>query len=101
MENVSSHEMVLVNTHASGAEEWLCPQCGRRFMMQWPPNYQMIVLAPGDLQIPHVGGKGGLRMGAPQLTQVDDDTVSEDSLRLWLDALKDIEFDGLGDEQVV
>ncbi|HWQ13538.1 MAG TPA: hypothetical protein VNL77_12095 [Roseiflexaceae bacterium] len=62
------HEMQLVQTHPSGAEEWYCPTCGRRFLMHWPPSYKKIVLEPGDEYAAHVGGKGGIRMGAPAIS---------------------------------
>lgn len=47
------HEMVLEKTHASGAEEWFCPTCGRRFLMSWSPNYSRVVLEPGDESAVH------------------------------------------------
>jgi len=62
------HEMVLSATHPSGAEEWLCPTCGRRFLMRWPPSYQKIVLEAGDEYALHSGSKGDmLRMMAPDI----------------------------------
>lgn len=93
MENVSSHEMVLVNTHASGAEEWLCPQCGRRFMLKCPPANDMIILEPGDHYARHWGSNGGLRIGSSQLTHVKEDEISEERFRPWLEWLEDIDFD--------
>jgi hypothetical protein len=54
--------MELVRTHASGAEEWYCPTCGRRFLMHWPPTYKRIVLEVGDEYAAHVGGKGGAHL---------------------------------------
>ena len=56
----TTHEMRLVNTLASGAEDWLCPRCGRRILMQWPPRYQLVVLERGDESVTHTGTKGGL-----------------------------------------
>jgi hypothetical protein len=58
------HEMQLVQMHSSGAEEWYCPTCGRRFLMHWPPSYKKIVLEPGDEYAAHVGGKGGVHLSA-------------------------------------
>ena len=48
MSQEQRHQMKLVNTHSSGAEEWFCPSCGYRFMIQWPPEYKKIVLENGD-----------------------------------------------------
>src|SRR5262249_45270303 len=87
-----SHEMVLETTHPSGAEEWVCHSCGRRFLMQWPPAYKKIVLVRGDEQAIHSGGKGGLRIRATQMVQ--DDPALTDGLAPWLKGLQDIGLDG-------
>src|SRR5262245_35728948 len=63
MNQQEHHEMVLESTHSSGAEEWYCPTCGRRFLMQWPPSYKKIVPESGDEDALHSGSKGGLRLG--------------------------------------
>ena len=67
----ATHTMILNGTE-SGAEEWLCPSCGRRMLLRWPPDYQKLVLEHGDETAVHVGGKGGLRVNgavvAPALT---------------------------------
>jgi hypothetical protein len=64
MADSQPHEMQLVRTHSSGAEEWFCPTCGRRFLMHWPPSYKKIILETGDEYAAHVGGKGGARLAA-------------------------------------
>ena len=65
MNQQEHHEMVLETTHSSGAEEWYCPTCGRRFLLQWPPTYKKTVLDPGDEFAAHSGSKSGtLRVGA-------------------------------------
>jgi hypothetical protein len=57
-----THEMVLNGRAESGAEEWVCPDCGRRVLMRWPPDYERLILEHGDDQAVHVGAKGGVRM---------------------------------------
>jgi hypothetical protein len=57
------HEMVLSTTHPSGAEDWSCPVCGYRFLMQWPPNFKKVILEEGDDSAIHSGGKGGVSIG--------------------------------------
>ena len=86
------HEMQLTKTHPTGAEEWACPTCGRRFVMQWPPSYRKIVLARGDEHAIHNGGKGGLSIGSVRTIKTDDDEISDESLRPWLDAFDDVDF---------
>jgi hypothetical protein len=31
-------------------------------LLRWPPNYEKLVLTPGDPNATHVGGKGGIQM---------------------------------------
>ncbi len=56
------HNMVMVREHGTGAEEWYCPTCGRRFLLQWPPNYKRIILEAGDEIAFHSATKGGLKL---------------------------------------
>jgi hypothetical protein len=96
------HEMRLETTHPSGAEEWHCPECGRRFVVNWPPAYKKIVLVVGDEHVAHSGGKGGLKMGVPQLHHEEEELLLSDELRSALeDALKDIDFDDWDNPPVV
>ncbi len=57
------HEMVLEETHPSGAEQWYCPTCGRRFLLLWPPDYKKIVMQAGDEYAVHAIEKNGLQLG--------------------------------------
>jgi hypothetical protein len=113
MYDQQQHEMELEIAHPSGAEEWVCHICGRRFLMQWPPEYKKIVLEPGDEYAYHSGAKGGLQMMPPEPTQDEDPTVQReqdfavselsdsdsresdelaDELRPWLKWLKDADL---------
>ena len=56
------HQMILSGCAESGAEEWVCPSCGRRVLLRWPPDYQKLVLERGDVTAIHVGGKGGVQV---------------------------------------
>jgi hypothetical protein len=73
------HEMVLATTHASGAEEWFCPTCGRRFLLRWPPTYEKLIIESGDEHAAHSGSKGdmlrlgGLDITASEVRPADDD----------------------------
>ncbi len=84
------HEMALEATHPSGAEEWYCLTCGRRVLMQWPPNYKKIVLEAGDDYAIHAGGKGGLQMGALQVS--DEKPLPPDLEAHFNQILDDLEF---------
>ena len=61
--NNQQHEMILTKVYPSGAEEWFCPECGRRFIMQWPPVYKKVILNVGDENAIHSGGRGGVYGG--------------------------------------
>ena len=94
------HEMRLVAKHPTGAEEWYCPSCGRRFLMQWPPQYEKIILEAGDEVAFHSGVKGGelgLSLQTPQLSpegSPEEDPGLSDELRAALEELlEDIDFD--------
>jgi hypothetical protein len=86
------HEMLLDKTYPTGAEEWYCPTCQRRFIMQWLPAYKRIILNGGDEYAAHSGGKGGLKMGAVQIHPIEESAPpTEEDLPLdhwksWLDS---------------
>jgi DNA-directed RNA polymerase subunit RPC12/RpoP len=92
-DNNEQHQMRLEKTHPSGAEEWSCPTCGRRFLMQYPPKYKKIVMEVGDEYAAHSGGKGGLQMGPVQISQEEDYELSDELRNALNDALSDIDLD--------
>jgi hypothetical protein len=62
--------------------------------MQWPPDYQKIILESGDEYATHSASKGGLRIGPPEIRGAEDDPILSDELRAALEeALDDIDFD--------
>ncbi len=92
MSETQQHEMRLETTHPSGAEEWYCPTCGRRFVMKWPPKYRRIILDEGDESALHRGGKGGLKLGAVQIRPSEEtatptgEDLPLDRWESWLDS---------------
>jgi hypothetical protein len=92
------HEMILATIHPSGAEEWFCPTCGRRFLMQWPPAYNKVILVPGDESAIHSGGKGSLSMDLFQTQQErpreeEEVAVDEDRLQPWVEWMEAVNFE--------
>lgn len=73
MHNQQRHEMVLETTHPSGAEEWVCPICGRRMTITWQP-WKKIILEAGDIHAAHGGSKGILKIG-PLLIQSEGENT--------------------------
>lgn len=82
-----AHKMYLVETKPSGYQEWYCPECGRRFLMQWPPNYEKIVLTPGDFNAVHIGSVGpeGLSLEVGLVTTVQDNPFKD-----WVENRSDL-----------
>lgn len=101
-EPTEQHAMVLEQTHPSGADEFYCPTCGRRILIQWPPVYKKTVLEEGDLFAAHSADKGGLGMGAPgasglatsrdQAQEGDDLPLDHPSLDPWADWADHFDF---------
>ncbi len=75
--------MILEGSTESGAEEWVCPSCGRRMLLRWPPNYEKVVLEHGDDAAIHAGGKGGLRITHAETTAAPMSDVPDAELQ-WL-----------------
>lgn len=48
MSSVEQHELVLAATYPSGAEEWTCPTCGRRLLVNWPTGCEALTLERGE-----------------------------------------------------
>jgi hypothetical protein len=95
--NQEQHEMVLELTHASGAEEWYCPTCGRRMAITWEP-WKRIVLEQGDMYAAHSGSKGGLRLGPIGITQsngIEQPSSDDTYLAPWLKWLENVDLDDL------
>lgn len=96
-----THDMILVETHDSGFEEWLCPTCSRRFLMHWPPEYQKIILEVGDVNAVHSGAKGGMTIGSPSVNpEKNSDDSDMQSLTPWLEWMDKAGFDKLWDKPV-
>lgn len=92
--NERYHEMVLEQTHASGVEEWYCPMCGRRFLVQWPPSYKMIVIKPGDQDTRHSVSKSNVPGDLLQVSQAEEiEPIEEFRLVPWQKWMEKVDFD--------
>ena len=66
-----SHKMLLKTTYPSGAEEWICEECGRCFVAQWTPKFRRIVLVQGDQMTSHMSRDIGLQeLASPTAAEV-------------------------------
>lgn len=84
MENSEHHKMMVTKRYENGAEEWACPTCGRRFLLQWGPEHKRIILEPGDEAVAHSGSSGGIRMSA---AEIQPEPVAEQERQVPLDDL--------------
>jgi hypothetical protein len=99
------HEMVLEKTYPTGAEEWNCPTCGRRMIINWQP-WKKVVVEPGDIHAAHSGSKGGLKLGPVQITQGDqvvgssapEPSTDDPYLAPWQRWLDSVDSDDLWDQ---
>jgi hypothetical protein len=92
------HKMILDKIDSTGIEEWYCPTCGRRFLLQWPPEYKKVILDPGDENVSHNGGKSGLRLGISQVVHQDDPKEDDPALTPWIEWMKHVNFECLWDK---
>lgn len=91
--NNNYHEMVFEKAHLSGVEEWYCPSCGRRFLVQWPPSYKMIILEPGEKDTRHNLSKVNAHRDAPRVLQTEEpEPIEEFRLLPWLKWMEKVDF---------
>lgn len=93
MNSQQNHEMRLVTTHSSGAEEWTCPECGRRFVAQWEPKFRRVILEPGDEMTPHRSHGVNLQQ---QISESSGENNVSDDIQLsdvWKKLLDKLDFD--------
>jgi hypothetical protein len=83
-------------------EEWYCPACGRRILVQWPPAYKLIVLAAGDEEIRHNVSKGNSRNGSCPVKQREaTDLIDEIRLLPWIKWMEKVDFEGKWGKEVL
>jgi hypothetical protein len=100
------HVMILEKTYLSGANEWYCPTCGRRLLMNWGPKFQKSVLEPGDEHAIHSGEKASKQRVPDQIRPVDtvasqDNPISSEDPRLapWLAWFEKVGFENLWNDE--
>ena len=95
MRSEQSHDMQLETIHPSGAEEWACPKCSRRFVAQWFPIFRRVILEPGEVTIAHKNTGTNLQM------QISNEDKSSDGTELgdvWRKLIDKLDFDVDADE---
>jgi hypothetical protein len=88
------HQMKRAGIRENGAEEWLCRSCGRHLLLRWSPEYQKLVLEPGDEYATHAGATAGVQLGPLEVVAPVDPLAGPGSdWRRWL-ADNGIDWDG-------
>jgi len=87
-----SHEMQLETVHPSGAEEWMCPECGRRFIAQWEPKFRRVILEQGQDDVAHKGQ--AMNSLVEDQEQPNDESELQD---VWKELLDKLDFDSEDD----
>jgi hypothetical protein len=91
-----THAMRLVESYPDGTDEWLCPICGRHFLMSTTQGYTKTILETGDETAFHSGGKGGLSMKTPEIS-IEPPVVESDEKHLapWLEWMDQVNYASL------
>lgn len=92
MSQLEQHTMHLQKTYPTGAEEWDCPICNRRILMQWYPSHKRIILEAGNQYTVHNGQKGGLQIHASQIAETEEQIISDELCDLIDEVLNGIDF---------
>lgn len=90
-----SHQMLLQTEYQTGAEEWWCPTCGRRFVAQWTPKYKRIILNEGNSQAAHAGGKGEVQMLGVEIAEPDAAAREAQRLEPWSNWAESVDLETL------
>lgn len=90
MTQSARHAMQLVKTYPSGEEEWHCPECGRRLLMEWQAQPPSRILEPGDRMALHSCIKGRLNFDA---VEVEDEATAKLRRGPWGEWLDQLNFD--------
>lgn len=97
------HEMILEKTYSSGAEEWNCPTCGRRMLINWNPKFKRTVLEAGNPEATHSGFKSDMRREEGMASAINKNSFSEETgtpidkarLALWERWVEESNFEDL------
>jgi hypothetical protein len=91
-QDLERHEMVLKIVYPAGAEEWACPTCGRRFVIQWTPEFKRVVLEEGEEYTTHIVGDAGIQLQSAHSDEADGDELAASKLAPWVEGLAEIDF---------
>lgn len=105
---MQQHEMQLVVTYSTGAEEWCCPTCGRRIIVMPPPGSTTLALERGAKYILVWGPETGTMTATKILLELGDEQALHhgtaispeanpfiENVSAWEEWLSDVDFGDL------
>jgi len=85
------HEMKMIERMDDGFERWSCEECGREFLMKWPPNYEKVIISTGNEMIDHCGIRqdaGTSPLFAIVTLNVDSTNIDHDDISRLVDGIE-------------
>ena len=101
------HNMIRTGA-GEGTEEWYCPNCGRRLLLNWVPQFEKVVLEAGDQYAIHTGDLDNAPT-TPADTMPSDDIAFQDQVDLsmedarllpWMKWLDEVDFENLWNRDI-
>lgn len=109
MPELEQHQVYLETVHPSGAEQWYCPTCGRRLVLNFPPGTETLILERGDKYALTWGNSTGTIAAAKIVLETGDDlalhggksreaftpveeTAGAEDMSLWRELLETVDF---------
>lgn len=109
MNEQQRHEMIWDGILPSGTEEWSCPICGRRTLINWEPEFKRTILEAGDSFAIHSVVKSDLPVESLQAGSTDTSALDEPiwpgsenenhRLRPWQAWIDKVDFDQLWSDE--
>ncbi|ASR35303.1 hypothetical protein BAY61_10190 [Prauserella marina] len=81
------HVMALQRADRADTQEWLCPECGRHFIVRWDPEFDQLVLNQGDTGASHSGSEKGA-LDIVMRTEMARPVPRGEPTQVWLDWLR-------------
>jgi hypothetical protein len=106
MPELEQHQVYLEIVHPSGAEQWRCPTCGRRLVLNFPPGTETLILERGDKYALTWGTSTGTIAAVKIVLETGDDHAlhggknreafapveATDDMSLWRELLETVDF---------
>jgi hypothetical protein len=107
MDNRQRHEMILEESHPSGAQKWSCPTCGQGLLVTWTPRFMTVIRQAGNKSALHTLGNyqssgSGQRIPLDEngWQEEDETLLDEAGLAPWIAWMEAVGFENLWNRKV-